>query len=84
MQSFEIECEEDGGERRWIRVSVGEACTLSELHNWLTGAFELSPRGSFSFTLAGRRESDEASFRGVKCWLQNHLHTRVRHCLCSR
>lgn len=63
MTSYAIRVEEDGGERRWVRAEVGEACTLGELEAWLARAFGLTP-GQWTFTLAGRSVGEGASFMG--------------------
>lgn len=63
MASFTIRVEEDGGERRWVRAQVDARCTLAELEEWLQGAFELHG-GAWSFTRAGRRMGEDASFTG--------------------
>jgi tetratricopeptide (TPR) repeat protein len=63
MDGFTILVEEDCGERRWVRAAVGRGCTLGELADWLQSAFEV-PQGAWSFTRAGRRPGDDASYTG--------------------
>lgn len=63
MASHSMRVEEDGGERRWVQAEVGESCTLGELESWLARVFGLA-QGSWTFTLAGRRPGEEASYMG--------------------
>src|SRR6187402_1497051 len=63
MSGFTIRVEEDGGERRWVRAEVGEDCTLGQLADWLDEVFGIAP-GVWSFTRAGRRPGEDASYRG--------------------
>ena len=71
MDGFTVRVEEDGGERRWVRARVGEGCALDALHAWLAQAFELGAPGAWSFTLAGRRPDEAASFCGPgEGWLR--------------
>lgn len=71
MVGFTVLVEEDGGERRWARVRVAEACTLDALHAWIVGAFGIDAPGPWSFTLAGRRPDEASSFSGPgEGWLR--------------